>query len=213
LPTDYRSGHFRTRNILAHVRTSLRTGCEGERVLYLDEVQSDWHADLHAQACGERSADKRPIAEAPFGKEWPLLVLKLMLWRAQAIGADALAWSTLEMQKRMWGPLRVPELLYLRRLPEAARTLAKALKLELREVRIAFHVRDRYIDLSRQGWVVKGLDERPLCRPFDTRQQAERFLDLTVCKTERVVPALLLDGLPRIRRIPLYGVGGLGDWI
>ncbi len=213
LPADYRSGHFRTRNILAHVRTSLRTGCEGERVCYLDEVQSDWHADLQVQARGDWPANKRPVADAPFGKEWPLLVLKLMLWRAQAIGAEALAWSTLEMQTRMWGQNRVPEVLYKRRLPEAARTLAKALKLEQREIRIPFHGADRYVDQSSRGWVVlSDKDGRPLCRPFDTREQAERFLDLTVRKTERTVPALMLAGLPRIKRIPLYGVGGLADW-
>jgi hypothetical protein len=213
-PTDYRPSHFRTRNVLAHVRTSMRTSVAGDRLFYLDEVQSDWHADLHEQTVSGWPSDRRPIHEAPYGKEWPLLVLKLMLWRAQAIGADALAWSTLEMQEVIWGLCnRVPKILYLRTLPDAARAIAKALKLEKRDVQVTFHEREHTIESSDRGWLVKALDDRPVTKPFDTRQQAERYLALTVGKFEQTVPALMLAGLPRIRRIPLFGVGGLGDWV
>jgi len=115
--------------------------------------------------------------------------------RAQAIGADALAWSTLEMQEVIWGLWnRVPKILYTRTLPEAARAIAKALKLEQREVRVAFHEREHSIESSDRGWLVKALDDQPVTKPFDTRQQAERYLALTVGKFERTVPALMLAG-------------------
>lgn len=39
----YRSGHFDEPNILAHVRFNERTGANGERVLFIEEIQSDWH--------------------------------------------------------------------------------------------------------------------------------------------------------------------------
>lgn len=40
--TLYKSSHFQQQNILAHVRVDERVGTNGERVLFVNEVQSDW---------------------------------------------------------------------------------------------------------------------------------------------------------------------------
>ncbi len=42
---DFRSSHFDQPNILAHVRFNERTDADGKRVLFLEEIQSDWHQD------------------------------------------------------------------------------------------------------------------------------------------------------------------------
>lgn len=42
---DYRSGHFDQPNILAHVRFNERTDADGKKVLFLEEIQSDWHQE------------------------------------------------------------------------------------------------------------------------------------------------------------------------
>lgn len=39
----YRSSHWKEPNILAHVRFNERTDADGKRVLFLEELQSDWH--------------------------------------------------------------------------------------------------------------------------------------------------------------------------
>lgn len=39
----FRSSHFNEPNILAHVRFNERADVEGKRVLFLEEIQSDWH--------------------------------------------------------------------------------------------------------------------------------------------------------------------------
>jgi uncharacterized protein YidB (DUF937 family) len=39
----YRGGHFDEPNILTHARVTDRTGPNGEKVLYVEEIQSDWH--------------------------------------------------------------------------------------------------------------------------------------------------------------------------
>lgn len=39
----FQSSHFDEPNILAHVRTNDRTGPNGEKILFVEEVQSDWH--------------------------------------------------------------------------------------------------------------------------------------------------------------------------
>jgi hypothetical protein len=40
---DFRSAHFDDPNVLVHARVTDRTGPNGEKILYIEEVQSDWH--------------------------------------------------------------------------------------------------------------------------------------------------------------------------
>lgn len=39
---DYRSSHWDTPNVLAHIRLNDRTDADGKRVLFVEELQSDW---------------------------------------------------------------------------------------------------------------------------------------------------------------------------
>jgi len=43
--SQYKSRHFDEPNVLAHVRFNERTGPDGERVLFIEEIQSDWHQE------------------------------------------------------------------------------------------------------------------------------------------------------------------------
>lgn len=91
-PASYLSGHFEIRNVLVHVRCDVRDGADGERVLLLQEVQSDWaQSARRAIACGdmEPGDDGCP----PFLKEWPALAMKLVLLHAVHQGLDAVAWT------------------------------------------------------------------------------------------------------------------------
>jgi hypothetical protein len=42
-PDVYRSSHWSEPNILAHVRFNERVDADGKRVLFIEEIQSDWH--------------------------------------------------------------------------------------------------------------------------------------------------------------------------
>ena len=42
-PEGYTSGHWQEKNPLLHVRVSDRVDDQGKKVLYVDEIQSDWH--------------------------------------------------------------------------------------------------------------------------------------------------------------------------
>ena len=42
---DFTSSHFSEPNILSHVRFNDRTGPDGEKILFLEELQSDWHRE------------------------------------------------------------------------------------------------------------------------------------------------------------------------
>ena len=205
-PQDYRSRHYRTRNVLVHLRISVRPTEDGRRVLFLDEVQSDWHADLHAQSKDAGTTRQRTVASAPFAKEWPLLALKLMLWWAQELGVDGLSLSTPALQNVFWSKYKPPDALYRKTLPKAAAQLCRALKMELSEAVVEFRAFGRHVSQSAKGWIVCKDRDVPLTKPFATREQAERFADLTSSFVLYPVPTIWLGDLPPIERIPLFGV-------
>lgn len=212
-PLTYHPRHFRTRNVLAHVRSSIRLTADGRRVLFLDEVQSDWHADLHAQARGVATdAKTAKVAEAPFARDWPLLTLKIMLWWAQRSGADGLSWSSADLQEARWDGYGPPGLLYRKLLPDAAMALAKALQITTGSARLRIRTGTRTVELGARGWEVRSQDGRAVTKPFGHRGQAERFADLTGEFADVDMPALWLDGLGSITAVPLYGTGTAERW-
>lgn len=213
-PGDYEPRHYRTRNVLVHLRTSLRRTQDGQRVLYLDEVQSDWHADLHAQAKSPTQPVRDvAVSQAPFRKEWPLLSMKLMLWWAQRIGAQGVAWSTDELQQSRWRGHAPPEALYRTTLPDAALSLATTLKLSLGTTHLSVRTNSRRVELGDKGWLVNNRQGTPITKPFRHRRQAEMLADRTAAFVVIEIPVLWVKGLLPIRSIPLYGVANAETWL
>ncbi len=91
-PISFFSSHFVLRNVLAHVRCDVREGADGERVLMLHEVQSDW-AQLARKAISAGKMDSSDNQCPPFYREWPALVMKLILLHAASRGLDAVTWT------------------------------------------------------------------------------------------------------------------------
>lgn len=60
----YKSGHFDEPNILAHVRFNERTDADGKKVLFIEEIQSDWH-----QEGRKRGYSGKPVAARFDSKE------------------------------------------------------------------------------------------------------------------------------------------------
>lgn len=210
---SYKPRHFRTRNVLVHIRTGIRETDDGRRVLFLDEIQSDWHADLYAASKDDSSQqNKAPPPDAPFRKDWPLLALKLMLWWSQAQRLDGVAWSTAELQSARWRSHGPPEALYRSALPDAARLIAKVLSLELSQTSMPVRSNTRWVELADDGWVVRNRSGVPITKPFRHRGQAEVFADLTGSIVRVNVPVLWLNDLPPIKAIPLYGVATEEFW-
>ena len=213
-PGTYKPRHFKTRNVLVHIRTGIREVADGRRVLFLDEIQSDWHADLHAASKDTSSPqNKAQPPEAPFRKDWPLLALKLMLWWSQVQRLDGVAWSTVELQSSRWRSFGPPEALYRSALPDAAQSIARVLNLELAQTSMTVRSNTRRVELADEGWVVSNRSGVPVTKPFRHRSQAEIFADLTGKFVNVNVPVLWLADLPIIRAIPLYGVAMEAFWL
>ena len=213
-PGSYKPRHYRTRNVLVHIRTGIRETDDGRRVLFLDEIQSDWHADLHAVGKDDTSTqNKAPPPDAPLRKDWPLLALKLMLWWSQVQKLDGVAWSTAELQSARWRSFGPPEALYRSALPDAARSIAKALNLELAQTSMTVRSNTRWVELADDGWVVRNRSGVPITKPFRHRGQAEVLANLTGSFVKVNVPVLWLGDFPTIKAIPLYGVATEDFWL
>jgi hypothetical protein len=127
-PETYLSGHFKIRNVLAHVRCDVREGADGERLLMLQEVQSDW-AQRARRACSTGTMKAKDEVPPPFMKEWAALVMKLVLLHAAHQGLDAVAWTRGSHQVHRWRGLGAAGLkeLYDRTLPREVNRIMKPL--------------------------------------------------------------------------------------
>ena len=97
------SGHFDTPDILAHVRFNERADEQGRRLVFIEEIQSDWHQEGrkygYRQADGSLTAGADPVnnvPDAPFkrSEEWSMLVVKRMVRWAAEHGFDGVGWTT-----------------------------------------------------------------------------------------------------------------------
>lgn len=203
----YLSSHFAVRNVLAHVRCDLREGADGERVLLLQEVQSDWMQDMRRELA-DSIGPALETRVAPFLREWPALALKLMCLHAAHTGCDAIAWLRgLHQVDRYDGVGRDGlENVYDRELPRAADRITKPLGLARGEIDIyvprnfrILSIEDRYDVLDVEGHVLGSAS---------TFLQARQFVPDGAHEELHSVHAIRLDAAGRDRLLQ----AGLPAW-
>lgn len=69
-PKEYKSSHWDESNILAHVRINERTLPNGERVMFIEEVQSDWAQEGKKKGFGKATPVNREDVEIVSSGEW-----------------------------------------------------------------------------------------------------------------------------------------------
>jgi hypothetical protein len=172
-PHSYLSGHYKIRNVLAHIRCDIREGENGERIFMLQELQSDWaqrarRASIRGRV---RHADETP---PPFVKEWQALVMKLVLLHAANEGLDAIAWTRGAHQTYRYKDLTKANLneLYDRTLPREVNRLLKPYGVSC-EMMGAFVPTNYKIKQTERGYEVRTKDDVHLgtaARLEDTRE-------------------------------------------
>ena len=105
---SFRGSHWDEPNVVGHVRFNDRVGPNGEKLLHLEELQSDWHqkgrtAGYRGEPSAEdvakygeaqaRSIQNSKIPDAPFKKTWPELLMKRMVRYAAEHGYDGVSWT------------------------------------------------------------------------------------------------------------------------
>jgi len=102
LPDYYRSyvgPHYTSRNVLAHVRITDRRDMLGQKILFIEEMQSDWHSEGRKYGNVNHSSDHRAVQPAPFSKSYYELALKIMLYYAAKESYDGVCWTTGRLQR------------------------------------------------------------------------------------------------------------------
>lgn len=148
------SSHFAHRNVLLHVRCDIREDEDGERVLVLHEMQSDW-AQQARRALKSDEPGAAAIPRPPWLQEWPALALKLMLLHAAERGATALAWTQGKVQVARYRGLGIAGLLelYDHTLPAAALRLLRPYGKHCESIEV-FQPANFYIEPAEFGYEV-----------------------------------------------------------
>lgn len=128
----YMSPHWKEENVLAHIRFTDRWTPGEKRVLFIEEIQSDWHqtgrrkgyrkalTEKERSEIGRLSSEagydlrqtgeyETSVPDAPFKKTWHELSLKRMLRYAAENGYDRIAWTTGEQQAERYDLSKVVE--------------------------------------------------------------------------------------------------------
>lgn len=139
--------HFYDHNILAHIRTTSRTDIAGRKILFIEEVQSDWHQS--GKRNGYNNSCWGQVANAPYKKEWPVLAMKLMLIHASQNGFAGVAWPRGSVQEmRYMRDLQPVKQYYDKEIPKALNHLGKNFDCKVETTRIK--TREPWINIEKK---------------------------------------------------------------
>lgn len=211
LPDHQRSffgAHFYDHNVLAHVRTTARTDCVGRKLLFIEEMQSDWH-----QTGSQFGYDNNPwgsVANAPFKKSWVGLVCKLMLIRASQNGYDGIAWPHGEIQELRYAKdLASIKRRYDTELPKVLNRLGKTSADSVTTTWI--ETRDPWLNLfqSKDKWQVADCQGKFCTKLKYSREQAMAIAERHSKVMDLQVPVFFISDAMRWRiaeqGLPIFG--------
>jgi hypothetical protein len=207
LPDYHRShftAHYHERNILLHIRTKVRESHDGRRVLFIEEIQSDW------QQAVARYGLHSGIPIAPFRKEWASLALKLMLMHVVENELDGIAWADAAVHELRYDRTMKPlTYLYDKEIPRTLSRLAKPWQAEIE--RAEFQTRSPWLHATRcnECWKVEGGAGKFATRPRYDKKQALTLIE----RHSKAIPLCLpIMRLPEAMRehiaahgLPLFG--------
>ncbi len=201
--------HFFNHNILAHIRTTSRTDSVGRKILFIEEVQSDWHQS--GKRHGYDTSFWGKVANAPFKQEWSVLAVKLMLIQASQNGYAGIAWSMGNIQEmRYQCYMQAIKKYYDSTIPKALNRLVKPFACKVESAYI--NTRDPWLNLEKQQqkWrVADGQGKFKTRARYNNRDEAMAVIERHSRAIELEVPALFIsDDLRRQiseKGLPLYG--------
>jgi hypothetical protein len=205
---SYFSSHFTERNMLIHIRTKTRIDNEGRRLLFIEEIQSDWHqAGLKK---GPRNRWDKKAPSAPYGKEWVGLGLKLMLIHAVTEDFDGIAWTRGQTQEQRYH-LKAPEVtrIYDREISVQLNKIGKNLGCRLETTHINTRESGLRIARVKSHYQVISANGHFITKPQLNREQAMAILARHSKIKKLEVPVFYLSSEARNRvsdrGLPLFG--------
>jgi hypothetical protein len=69
----YTSGHWEDPDVVVHIRFDERTGPDGEKILHIAEIQSDWHQEGRKKGYGRVLPPGYSVVKTKDGKMWSII--------------------------------------------------------------------------------------------------------------------------------------------
>ncbi|MES9946624.1 MAG: hypothetical protein ABW080_16850 [Candidatus Thiodiazotropha sp.] len=207
-PLTHFISHYYARNLLVHFRTKQRIDTHGRRLLFIEEIQSDWHQAGAMYGYLNRWPGR--ITPAPFRKEWLGLALKLLLIHAAEHDLEGIAWTRGEIQEsHYFKKLSTVRRLYDNEIPRVFGRLCKGLDLSIDSTRISTKEPHLHIARHWDKWFLTNETGSICTRPRYTQQEAMQVLSRHCKQIDLDVPVMLLTeaAKARIRKsgFPLFG--------
>ncbi|MCU7906577.1 MAG: hypothetical protein KZQ76_12190, partial [Candidatus Thiodiazotropha sp. (ex Epidulcina cf. delphinae)] len=191
-PISHFTSHYYERNLLLHFRTKQRLDHQGRRLLFIEELQSDWHQSGAMHGYQNRWPGRIPTA--PFRKEWVGLGLKLILLHAVQYDFDGIAWTQGDVHESYYfrpiGPVRrlydieIPR--YLKRLCHQWGPTIKRTSIPTKEPRL-------HISRQRDKWFITDAKGNFFTPPRYSQQEAIKVMARHCKRIALEVPALFPD--------------------
>ncbi len=167
--------HFEERNVLAHVRSTDRHDQEGRRLLFIEELQSDWHTMGRKYGYDNRCGGHIP--HAPFKNSWVSLACKKLLRYACEHGYDGLAWTPASVhESRYVRAIQALRRIYDQQLPRTLNRLGRHFDAQVRHTSI--NTKHPWLKLTQNGskWQVTDGQGTFTTKPRYTRTEALALL-------------------------------------
>lgn len=201
--------HFYDHNILAHIRTTTRTDNKGRKILFIEEVQSDWHQS--GKRFGYDNNSWGRVANAPLKQDWPVLAVKLMLIQASENGYSGIAWSQGEVQEmRYMRQLKSIKQYYDNHIPNALSKLVKNFNCQLESTEIK--TREPWLNLEKKQdkWCVADAQGKFKTKAkYNNRDEALAVIARHCRIIDLEVPVLFINEALRQqiseKGLPLFG--------
>jgi len=201
--------HFIDHNVLMHIRTTIRTDDNNRKLLFIEELQSDWHQSGHTHGYDNCAWGK--IANAPFKKEWSALATKIMLIHACEKGYDGIAWADGNIQEMRYAKqLQAIKRHYDQEVPACLNKLGKKFNVSVEKARI--NTRDPWLNLvkTKNKWrVTDGQGKFETRDKYHSRDEAMAVISRHCRSIKLQVPVFYINNKMRkqiIRNgLPLFG--------
>jgi len=199
LPDYYRSyigPHYSSRNILAHVRVTDRQDMFGQKILFIEELQSDWHTEGRNYGFLNKSIDHRAVPEAPFVKSYYELALKVMFYYAAKESYDGVCWTTGRLQcLRYDNELKGLNTLYDKIIPDHVSRIIRQWDMTLSKVDLPIcYFGQMSIEGDDEEWFVLDERDNSIRGPFASDHSASQSMyELSMNNSSMVVPIVWIS--------------------
>lgn len=212
---SYDNNHFNMNNVLVHIRTSEWLDTDGQPLLLIDEIQSDWHAAK--KQADELLHDRGELDEseivpvAPFVKGWHELGIKAACSIAVNAGFCRLAFTSGEQHCKRYGrEYEGLQILYDQMIPKSLEKLKHKYNCPVYWKTIA--VRKPTVKLkatSTHNWIIQTSTGEMVTSSIKNEQVALSYLKAKSEKKDESVRVLeispVLMQAIKTRGLPLFG--------